>query len=179
MGSLELTLLYLTAAVIGVSACRWLKLPAILGYLVVGVMMEPHTLGLAFGQDADSIKHLAEYGVVFLMFVIGLEFNLPKLRAMRRHVFGLGLAQVVLTLLIVTLGSLLLAWLAPAAWRMGWQTALALGGAMAMSSTAIVVKMMADRLELDRTWRWCRCWCWCRRWARRPRRCWPRWPWPP
>ncbi len=149
MGSLELTLLYLTAAVIGVSACRWLKLPAILGYLVVGVMMEPHTLGLAFGQDADSIKHLAEYGVVFLMFVIGLEFNLPKLRAMRRHVFGLGLAQVVLTLLIVTLGSLLLAWLAPAAWRMGWQTALALGGAMAMSSTAIVVKMMADRLELE------------------------------
>jgi CPA2 family monovalent cation:H+ antiporter-2 len=87
--------------------------------------------------------------VVFLMFVIGLEFNLPKLRAMRRHVFGLGLFQVVLTMLIVTLGSLFLAVLAPTLWRMNWQTALALSGAMAMSSTAIVIKLMADRLELE------------------------------
>ena len=113
MTALELTLLYLTAAVLGVAACRWLKLPAILGYLTAGVLIEPHTLGLAFGQDADSIKYLAEFGVVFLMFVIGLEFNLPKLRAMRRHVFGLGLAQVVLTMLLVGAGSLLLGRLLP------------------------------------------------------------------
>jgi CPA2 family monovalent cation:H+ antiporter-2 len=149
MTALELTLLYLLVAVLAVVACRWLKLPAILGYLLAGVLMEPHTLGLAFGQDADSIKYLAEFGVVFLMFVIGLEFNLPKLRAMRRHVFGLGLAQVALTMALVTLGSGLLTWLAPSAWRLNWQTSLALSGAMAMSSTAIVVKMMADRLELD------------------------------
>ena len=149
MGALELTLLYLLAAVLGVAACRWLKLPAILGYLVAGVLMEPHTLGLAFGQDAASIKYLAEFGVVFLMFVIGLEFNLPKLRAMRRHVFGLGLAQVVLTMALVTAGAIAINWLMADRWHIGWQTALALSGAMAMSSTAIVVKMMVDRLELD------------------------------
>ena len=149
MTALELTLLYLVAAVLGVAACRWLKLPAILGYLAAGVLMEPHTLGLAFGQDSESIKYLAEFGVVFLMFVIGLEFNLPKLRAMRRHVFGLGLAQVVLTMLIVTGFLLALAALMPARWPISWQTALALSGALAMSSTAIVVKMMAERLELE------------------------------
>ena len=149
MTALELTLLYLTAAVLGVAACRWLKLPAILGYLTAGVLMEPHTLGLAFGQDAESIKYLAEFGVVFLMFVIGLEFNLPKLRAMRRHVFGLGLAQVVLTMVLVSAGSLLLGRLLPTGWALSWQTTLALSGALAMSSTAIVVKMMADRLELE------------------------------
>ena len=149
MNALELTLLYLLAAVMAVTACRWLKLPAILGYLVAGVLMEPHTLGLAYGQDAESIRHLAEYGVVFLMFVIGLEFNLPKLRAMRRHVFGLGLAQVVLTMALVTAGAIAINWLMADRWHIGWQTALALSGAMAMSSTAIVVKMMVDRLELD------------------------------
>ena len=149
MTALELTLLYLLAAVLGVATCRWLKLPAILGYLVAGVLMEPHTLGLAFGQDAESIKYLAEFGVVFLMFVIGLEFNLPKLRAMRRHVFGLGLAQVVLTMALVTAGAIAINWLMADRWHIGWQTALALSGAMAMSSTAIVVKMMVDRLELD------------------------------
>ena len=149
LSSLELTLLYLLVAVLGVAACRWAKLPPILGYLLAGVAMEPHTLGLALGQDAEGIRQLGEYGVVFLMFVIGLEFNLPKLRAMHRHVFGLGLAQVVLTMALVTAGSLLLAWLAPAAWPLNWQTSVALAGAMAMSSTAIVVKMIADRLELD------------------------------
>ena len=149
LSSLELTLLYLLVAVLGVAACRWAKLPPILGYLLAGVAMEPHTLGLALGQDAEGIRQLGEYGVVFLMFVIGLEFNLPKLRAMRRHVFGLGLAQVLCTLALVTCGSMALAWLVPTLWHMGWQTALALSGAMAMSSTAIVVKMMADRLELE------------------------------
>ena len=149
MSPLELTLLYLAAAVMGVAACRWARLPAILGYLVVGVLIEPHTLGWAVGQDAEGIKQLAEYGVVFLMFVIGLEFNLPKLRAMRRHVFGLGLAQVVLTMALVSAGAIAINWLMADRWHIGWQTALALSGAMAMSSTAIVVKMMVDRLELD------------------------------
>ena len=147
MSSLALTLLYLLAAVLGVVACRSLKLPPILGYLAVGILIGPHALALA--QNSAAVQHLGEFGVVFLMFVIGLEFNLPKLRAMRRHVFGLGLAQVVLTMLAVTLGSLFLAALAPTLWNMRWQTALALSGAMAMSSTAIVVKLMADRLELE------------------------------
>jgi monovalent cation:H+ antiporter-2, CPA2 family len=147
MSALELTLLYLLAAVLGVVGCRMLKLPPMLGYLAVGVVIGPNALALA--QNSEGVKHLAEFGVVFLMFVIGLEFNLPKLRSMRRHVFGLGLFQVVLTLVIVTLASLFLATLAPSLWKMEWQTALTLSGAMAMSSTAIVIKMMADRLELE------------------------------
>ncbi len=147
MNALELTLLYLLAAVLGVVGCRMLKLPPMLGYLAVGVVIGPNALALA--QNSEGVKHLAEFGVVFLMFVIGLEFNLSKLRAMRKHVFGLGLLQVVLTLVIVTIGSLFLASLAPSLWKMEWHTALALSSAMAMSSTAIVVKLLADRMELE------------------------------
>jgi K+:H+ antiporter len=86
------------------------------------------------------------------MFVIGLEFNLPKLQSMRKLVFGLGLSQVVLTMLAALAGNAALAALLTAsgrAWGLGWQSALALGAALAMSSTAIVVKLMADRLELE------------------------------
>src|SRR5574343_4751 len=147
MNALELTLLYLLAAVLGVVACRLLRLPPMLGYLAVGGLIGPNALALA--QTSAGVQHLAEFGVVFLMFVIGLEFNLPKLRAMRRHVFVLGLLQVLLTLLIVTCASLFLATLAPTLWKMEWQTALALSGAMAMSSNAIVIKIIADRLEIE------------------------------
>src|SRR6478672_12641932 len=147
MTSLELTLLYLLAAVLGVVLCRSLKLPPMLGYLIVGVLIGPNALGVA--EDSDRVRHLGEFGVVFLMFVIGLEFNLAKLRAMRAHVFGLGLFQVVLTIVIGTVGSLALAAVLPQYWRMSWQTALALSGGLAMSSTAIVVKLVADRLELE------------------------------
>ena len=89
MTSLELTLLYLFAAVLGVIVCRTFKLPPMLGYLAVGVVIGPNMLALA--KNTQGIQHLAEFGIVFLMFAIGLEFNLPKLRTMRRHVFGLGL----------------------------------------------------------------------------------------
>jgi monovalent cation:H+ antiporter-2, CPA2 family len=147
MNSLDITLLYLLAAVLGVVACRQFKLPPMLGYLVVGVVIGPNALALA--QNSSGVRYLAEFGVVFLMFVIGLEFSLPKLRAMRRHVFGLGLSQVVLTVLITTGGSLALALLLPDWWKMSWQIAVALGGIMAMSSTAIVIKMVAERLELE------------------------------
>ncbi|VTU34635.1 K(+)/H(+) antiporter [Variovorax sp. SRS16] len=147
MSSFDLTLMYLLAAVIGVVICRYLKLPPMLGYLSAGVLIGPHALALA--QNSEGIRHLGEFGVVFLMFVIGLEFSLPKLRAMRRHVFGLGLLQVMLTMAIATAGALLIASLLPPTWRLGWQTALALSGALTMSSTAIVVKLMAERLELD------------------------------
>ncbi|QDL35856.1 monovalent cation:proton antiporter family protein [Rhodoferax sediminis] len=147
MSALQLTLLYLLAAVLGVVACRSLKLPPMLGYLAVGVIIGPHALALA--QDSEGVKYLGEFGVVFLMFVIGLEFNLPKLRAMRRHVFGLGLFQVLLTIVLATMASLMFAAMAPTLWHMRWQSALALSGAVAMSSTAIVVKLMAERLELE------------------------------
>jgi len=147
MTSLELALLYLLAAVLGVVAFRTLKLPPMLGYLSVGVLIGPNALSLA--QNSASVQHLGEFGVVFLMFVIGLEFNLGKLRAMRRHVFGLGLLQVSLTILIATLGSLMLAAMAPRLWGISWQTAFALSGALAMSSTAIIVKLMVERIELE------------------------------
>jgi CPA2 family monovalent cation:H+ antiporter-2 len=149
--TLELTLLYLVAAVLGVVIFRTLKLPPMLGYLVVGVVIGPHAL--AFAQDSAGVRYLAEFGVVFLMFVIGLEFNLPKLRSMRTLVFGLGMSQVVLTVLGTLAGHLLLVWvwnaLSSRPWEMGWQGAVVLGSAMAMSSTAIVAKLLAERLELE------------------------------
>jgi monovalent cation:H+ antiporter-2, CPA2 family len=147
MTALELTLLYLLAAVLGVVVCRSLKLPPMLGYLAVGVVIGPNALALA--QNSEGVKHLGEFGVVFLMFVIGLEFNLSKLRAMRKHVFGLGLFQVVLTVLGATLASLLLAAFVPGLWNLDWRTSLALAGALAMSSTAIVVKLMSERIEME------------------------------
>jgi CPA2 family monovalent cation:H+ antiporter-2 len=148
--TLEVVLLYLVAAVMGVVVCRSLKLPPMLGYLAVGVLIGPNTSSLA--GDPAAARALAEFGVVFLMFVIGLEFNLPKLRSMRALVFGLGLSQVGLTILGAVIGNVLLAAGFAAlghAWDLNWQGAIALGSAMAMSSTAIVVKMMADRLELE------------------------------
>ena len=147
MSSLALTLLYLLAAVLGVVVCRSLKLPPMLGYLAAGVLIGPHALALA--QNSEGVRHLGEFGVVFLMFAIGLEFSLPKLRAMRRQVFGLGLMQVVVTMTLVTGGSLILSRVLGGVWDMGWQTALALSGVMVMSSTAIVVKLMSERAELE------------------------------
>jgi len=148
--TLELVLLFLVAAVAGAVLCRLARLPPMLGYLAVGVLIGPHALGLA--KDSSAVSYLAEFGVVFLMFVIGLEFNLPKLRSMRRLVFGLGLSQVGLTMLGAVIGNALLtagyAFLGRS-WSLGWQSAVALGGALAMSSTAIVVKLMAERLELE------------------------------
>jgi CPA2 family monovalent cation:H+ antiporter-2 len=148
--TLELILLYLVAAVAAAVVCRSLKLPPMLGYLVVGVLIGPNALALA--QDSDGMRYLAEFGVVFLMFVIGLEFNLPKLRSMRTLVFGLGLSQVTLTILGTLIGHALLWWLfsySSRPWELDWRGAVVLGSAMSMSSTAIVVKLMAERLELD------------------------------
>ncbi len=147
MSAFHLTLLYLLSAVVGVVICRSLKLPPMLGYLVAGVLIGPHAMALA--DNTEGIRHLGEFGVVFLMFVIGLEFSLPKLRAMRKHVFGLGLLQVLLTMTVATAGALIVATWLPPAWQLGWQTALALSGALTMSSTAIVVKLMSERLELE------------------------------
>jgi len=150
MSSLELTLLYLLAAVVGVVVSRSLKLPPMLGYLVVGVIIGPNALAL--GHDSDSVRHLGEFGVVFLMFVIGLEFNLPKLRALRTTVFGLGLLQVLISVIGTLIGDVMLREFFHAIgrpWDLTWQGALVLGAAMAMSSTAIVVKLMAERLELE------------------------------
>ncbi len=147
VSGLELTLLLLGSAVLGVVAFRMLHLPPMLGYLAVGILIGPHAMGMA---ENDATTHaLAEFGVVFLMFSIGLEFSLSQLRAMRRIVFGLGMAQVVLTIVATMLFGWLLATQLPAAIRIGWQASFALGGALAMSSTAIVSKMLTERLELE------------------------------
>ncbi len=137
--TLHLILLLLAAAVLAVVACRSLGLPPILGYLLVGALAGPHALGVL--PDTGSAHRLAEFGVVFLMFTIGLEFSLPRLFAMKRIVFGLGLAQVMVTLLVVAVGAMF--------WGVSWQVSVALGGALAMSSTAILSKLLADRRELD------------------------------
>ena len=136
--TLQLILTLLGAAVVAVVICRLVRLPPILGYLVVGLAVGPHALALV-PETADVID-LAEFGIVFLMFSIGLEFSLPQLRAMRRAVFGLGLAQVAITTVAAMVALHLIGY--------GWQAGFALGGMLAMSSTAIVSKMLAERMEI-------------------------------
>ncbi|RYE72036.1 MAG: potassium transporter, partial [Oxalobacteraceae bacterium] len=145
--ALELTLLLLGSAVLGVVGFRMLHLPPMLGYLAVGIVIGPHALGLA--EENATTHMLAEFGVVFLMFSIGLEFSLPKLSSMRRTVFGLGMAQVLLTIAATMLSGWLAALVLPPMMQISWRAAFALGGALAMSSTAIVSKMLTERLELE------------------------------
>ena len=137
--TLQPVLILLAAAVLVVVVFRSLKLPPLLGYLIVGVAIGPHALGWI--RDTKEVHSLAEIGVVFLMFSIGLEFSLAKLITMRRIVFGLGGAQVILTLGIVLAVALGLG--------ITWQAGIVLGGAFAMSSTAMLAKLLAERLELN------------------------------
>jgi len=136
---LQSVLVLLATAVLVVVVFRSLKLPPLLGYLIVGVAIGPHAL--AWIPDTVAVRQLAEIGVVFLMFSIGLEFSLPRLVTMRRIVLGLGAVQVLLTLLIV--------WTVAVALGAEWRAGLILGGVLAMSSTAIIAKMLAERLELN------------------------------
>lgn len=142
---LQLTLTLLACALGGVLLARIFKLPSILGYLLVGLAIGPHALG--FASDSETVKHIAEFGVVFLMFSIGLEFNLTKLMAMRKLVFGFGVSQVFLTMLLTIPAGYMLRFISPIV--LPWHVLFALGGALAMSSTAIVVKALAEKSELD------------------------------
>lgn len=137
--SLQPVLVLLAAAVLVVVIFRSLRLPPLLGYLIVGVLIGPHALGWVTSNE--DVRDFAEIGVVFLMFSIGLEFSLSRLKTMRRIVFGLGAAQVLATLLLV-LGF-------AAALGVSWQGGIVLGGALAMSSTAILAKLLAERFELN------------------------------
>ena len=139
LNTLEFVVLLLAAAVVMVALFRSMNLPPVLGYLLVGAIGGPHALNLM--QESAGASHLAEFGVVFLMFSIGLEFSLARLMAMKRIVFGLGLVQVLASIALVTvLGRL---------FGLGWIASFALGGTLAMSSTAILSKLLADRMELD------------------------------
>ena len=147
MTGLEITLSLLAAAVLGVVAFRMLQLPPMLGYLVVGIIIGPYGLGVA--ENGAVTHELAEFGVVFLMFSIGLEFSLAKLMAMRKAVFGLGMAQVLVTILTSMIFGLVTSRWLPQYFDISWEASFALGGALAMSSTAIVSKMLTEKLELE------------------------------
>lgn len=137
--ALQDILILLAAAVVLVALFRRVRVPAILAYLLTGAALGPYGLGLI--PDADNTRFLAEFGVVFLLFTVGLEFSLPHLIAMRREVLGLGGAQVVITTLLVTVAAHGLG--------LNWAGAFVVGGAVTMSSTAIVIKQLAEQLELN------------------------------
>ncbi|MBL8490689.1 MAG: cation:proton antiporter [Rhodocyclaceae bacterium] len=139
MSSLQLVLVLLAAAVLVVVAFRGLGLPPVIGYLLVGTLIGPHAFGWL--PDDESTRRLAEFGVVFLMFSIGLEFSLPRLYSMKRIVFGLGLAQVAATLAL----AVAIAWATGVSLRAG----IALGGVLSMSSTAVLSRLLSERLELE------------------------------
>lgn len=132
-----LTLLALS--VFAVWILKRIKLPPVLGYLLVGTLIGPYALGWL--PEHESIQLLAEIGVVFLLFMIGLEFSLSRLIAMKSTVFGLGSIQVTLS----TISGGIIAWLT----GIGWQGAFVVGGALALSSTAIVAKQLSDQLEMQ------------------------------
>jgi len=135
-------LILLTASVCVVAAVRKLALPAILGYLAVGMLLGPHALALA--ADNETTQLLADFGVVFLVFTLGLEFSLPRLVAMRWEVLGVGGAQVLITTGIIAAGAVMLFDIGPA-------VAVLIGGAVAMSSTAIIIAQLTEQSENNRT----------------------------
>jgi CPA2 family monovalent cation:H+ antiporter-2 len=155
-------LILLVASVLVISLARRIGLPPILGYLVVGMLLGPLALGVL--PDSEATHALAEIGVVFLLFTLGLDFMWPRMIAMRREVFGLGLLQV----LIVGAGGCV----AARALGVDWLVAAIVGGALAMSSTAIVLHQLTDQSELNRTMAACRSRCCCSR-TWRSYRCWP------
>lgn len=115
-----------------------LRLPPILGYLCVGVLMGPYGLGVI--ADTEHIRAFAEFGVVFLLFSIGLEFSLPLLMRMKLAVLGFGGLQVLLTTLITAIISVYLG--------ISLDTALVIGGVVTMSSTALVISQLSAQMEL-------------------------------
>ncbi len=129
----------LGASVLAVLLFRRFSLPPVLGYLLVGSLIGPYFHHLM--EEGSWVHGLAEFGVVFLMFSIGLEFSLAKLYAMKRIVFGLGSLQVGLSMAVVMLVCLLVG--------LSWQLGLALGGLFAMSSTAVLSKLLTERRQLD------------------------------
>src|SRR5882724_10863553 len=130
--------LFLAAAVVAVPIARRLGLGAVLGYLLAGVTIGPWALGLITG--VEDILQFSEFGVVLLMFVIGLELQPSRLWRLRREVFGMGGAQVALTTSILALGAIALGQSTPAA--------IVAGFGLAMSSTAFVLQMLAEKNEL-------------------------------
>jgi CPA2 family monovalent cation:H+ antiporter-2 len=133
-------LILLAGSLLVLSLVRRFALPPILGYLVVGMVLGPHALALA--ADDAAVRLLAEIGVVFLVFTLGLEFSFARMVAMKSEVLGVGGLQMVLT--TAAFGG--------SAWALGIgpAPAIVIGGALAMSSTAIVLRQLGDQLEINR-----------------------------
>ena len=132
---------YLGAAVVAVPLFKRLNLGSVVGYLVAGAVIGPYGAGLI--EDAQSALHFAEYGVVLLLFVIGLELQPTRLWRLRGEIFGLGLVQVVLT------GVVLAALISSQGW-LSTNAAIAVGGALALSSTAFAVQILRERGDLTK-----------------------------
>ena len=128
-------LIYLAAAVLCVPIAKRLGLGAVLGYLIAGVVIGPWGFRLVW--DVDSARHLSEFGVVLMLFVIGLELEPKRLMAMKKSVFGGGILQLVLCGFALAGGAMLLG--------IDWKAALVVGAALALSSTAIAVATMTER----------------------------------
>ncbi|HWW33043.1 MAG TPA: cation:proton antiporter [Steroidobacteraceae bacterium] len=138
---LSQVLLLLAGSVFLVTVARRLGLPTSAAYLVLGLLLGPHALGVV--SDSGTTRLLAELGVAFLLFTLGLEFSLPRMLAMRGEVFGLGALQVTATAGVCALIAHALG--------VGWLPAIVLGGAVSMSSTAILLQQLTERAELNRT----------------------------
>ena len=132
--------IFLASAVIAIPIFRYFKLGSVLGYLAAGIIIGPACLGLI--SRIDATEHIAEFGIVLLMFVIGLELQPSRLWVMRKSIFGLGLAQV----LVTTLG---LGSAAYFGFEQTWQSALIIGFGLSMSSTALVLQLLAERGQLN------------------------------
>jgi glutathione-regulated potassium-efflux system protein KefB len=136
---LQDVVMYLVAAVVAVSLSRRWGLGAVLGYLAAGVLIGPYVLNLA--PETEATSQLSEFGVILLLFIIGLELSPQRLWLMRKAVFGAGLAQVLLS------GALLGA--AAMGFGLGWKSALVVGLALALSSTAIGLQILAEHKQLN------------------------------
>jgi monovalent cation:proton antiporter-2 (CPA2) family protein len=132
--------IFLAAAVIAVPIFRYFKLGSVLGYLAAGIIIGPAGLGLI--SKVDATQQIAEFGIVLLMFVIGLELQPSRLWVMRKSIFGLGLAQVFLT-------SLAIASVAYFAFGQSTESALIIGFGLSMSSTALSLQLLAERGQLN------------------------------
>jgi len=137
-GTLYDILALLGAAVVLVPLLQRLGIPSVLGYLAAGVVLGPYTPGLVV--DVEATRPLAEFGVVFLLFAIGLELPLARLRTMQRYIFGLGFLQVALS-------AALFGGLAYFGWGQGLPAALVIGATLAFSSTATVLVLLVERNE--------------------------------
>ncbi len=138
MQSFEILLITLGVAVVIVTLLRRLQLPPLLGYLIAGALVGP--FGFGFLEDGEEMRYIAEFGVVFLLFMIGLELSLPKLVAMRKPLLGLGGMQVLICTAIGIFGSRF--------FGVPWPATIAISGALALSSTAIGTKQLIEQDEL-------------------------------